>query len=88
MSGLVEVRLGRTLSENDQVGQDDLIQIKGLFEHAGQKETLHPHSLQNRGFEAGFLSYETDYSSLDSVLLKPKSASSPNDAMPPPASEE
>jgi len=55
MSGLVEVRLGRTLSENDQVGQDDLIQIKGLFEHAGKKETLHPNSLQNRGLEAGVL---------------------------------
>ena len=28
------------------------------------------------------------YSSLDSALLRPKSASSPSDAMPPPASEE
>ena len=28
------------------------------------------------------------YSSLDSALLRPKSANSPSDAMPPPASEE
>jgi hypothetical protein len=30
----------------------------------------------------------TDYSSLDSALLRPKSANSPSEAMPPPASEE
>ena len=88
MSELVEVRLGRTLSENDQVGQDDLIQIKRLSAQVIQKETLHPKSLQTRGLEQGPEPGKTGYSSVDSVLFKPKSANSPNDAIPPPASEE
>ena len=48
MSELVEGKARRTLSENDQVGQDDLIQNQRLSAQVIQKETLHPSLLKQR----------------------------------------
>jgi hypothetical protein len=89
MSERVEVRLGRTLSETYLVGQDINQQIKRVIPaRVTERNPASSFPVKEKHGAGPLTSKGPTYSSAGSVLFKPKSANSPSEAIPPPASEE